>query len=141
MEFTNDQIFSLKPNEVFVFGSNTRGFHKKGAALIAYQDYGAILGQARGLQGKSYAIVTKDLKRGMRSIPLENIQFEISLLFLFAKENPNLKFYVTKIGCNLAGYGVLEIAKLFYALEDKRPANVIIPKVFHRESDLFNIKK
>jgi len=138
--FTPDYIDTLPENGIFVFGSNTQGKHGKGAAKVAYDKFGAIYGQARGLQGKSYAIVTKDLKIGMRSISLENIQKEIEILYIFASENSNLEFYITKIGCQLAGYAQIEIAKLFYALEDKRPNNVIIPKIFHKESNLFNLK-
>ena len=55
-------IKGLKENEVFVFGSNKQGRHGKGAALTARTKFGAIYGQARGLQGQSYAIVTKELR-------------------------------------------------------------------------------
>jgi hypothetical protein len=38
---TPDYITELAPNEVFVFGSNLRGMHGGGAALIAYKKFGA----------------------------------------------------------------------------------------------------
>ena len=57
MRYTSDDIKSLKKNEVFVFGSNLNGNHSGGAAAIAVEKFGAIMGQARGLQGKSYGIV------------------------------------------------------------------------------------
>ena len=53
---------------IFVFGSNTEGRHGAGAALYARQHHGAIYGQARGLQGNSYAIVTKDLSLDRKSV-------------------------------------------------------------------------
>ena len=35
-EYTPDYITELKPNEIFVFGSNLAGAHGGGAALLAY---------------------------------------------------------------------------------------------------------
>ena len=52
-----------EPNVIFVFGSNTEGKHGAGAAALAKSEFGAIQGQAEGLQGNSYAIITKDLKK------------------------------------------------------------------------------
>ena len=61
MKVYKGTILKLKPNQIFVFGSNTQGRHGKGAALCAKERFGAIYGQAYGLQGQSYAIVTKEL--------------------------------------------------------------------------------
>ena len=55
---TDSLVVSLKPNEVFVFGSNLAGFHGGGAARAAYKKFGAIWGQGVGMQGHSYAIPT-----------------------------------------------------------------------------------
>ena len=57
-EFTSERITELKPNEIFVFGSNLAGAHSGGAAGIAYKRFGAIMWQGVGLQGQSYAIPT-----------------------------------------------------------------------------------
>jgi hypothetical protein len=66
------KITSLKPNQIFVFGSNEGGSkgqaptHGAGAAKLAKDKFGAKQGQSRGIQGQSYAIVTKkfyDVKR------------------------------------------------------------------------------
>ena len=57
-EHTPERISALKPNEIFVFGSNLAGMHGGGAARIAYDRFGAIWGQGVGLQGQSYAIPT-----------------------------------------------------------------------------------
>lgn len=51
-------ITSLEPHEVFVFGSNASGAHGGGAARFAYERFGAVWGQAEGLQGQSYGIDT-----------------------------------------------------------------------------------
>jgi len=49
-EYTPEKIVSLKPNEIFVFGSNAEGRHGKGAALDALKYFGAVYGQPDGLQ-------------------------------------------------------------------------------------------
>lgn len=48
----------MKPNQIFVFGSNSQGIHSGGASRIAYEKFGAILGKSTGLHGRSYAIPT-----------------------------------------------------------------------------------
>lgn len=130
MNFTPEKIQTLKPNEIFVFGSNTEGRHGKGAALLARQKFGAIYGQAEGLQGQSYAIITKDLSIGERSIPLTQIGKGIQDMLLFAKENTDKTFLVTKLGSSLAGYHITEIKKLFERLKKWIPDNVILPKEY-----------
>ena len=56
MGFTPDYIDSLQPGQVFVFGSNALGYHTGGASGTARKKFGAVWGQAEGLQGQSYAI-------------------------------------------------------------------------------------
>ena len=50
---TPDRITSLGKNEIFVFGSNLAGAHGGGAARLAYERFGAIMGQGVGLQDKA----------------------------------------------------------------------------------------
>lgn len=123
---TPENITDLKPNEIFVFGSNYAGIHGAGAALLARQKFGAITGNGLGLMGQSYGIATKNRK--LETIGLPTIQAQIVRLFKFAASRPELTFLVTKIGCGLAGYSVEEIAPLFRSKEI--PANVILPKEF-----------
>jgi hypothetical protein len=59
MRVTPKHIVKLDKNEVIVFGANVQGRHGKGAALTAKNKFVAIYGQSKGLQGQSYAIVTK----------------------------------------------------------------------------------
>jgi hypothetical protein len=112
--------------EIFVFGSNTEGKHGAGAALYARQKYGAIYGQARGRQGNSYAIVTKDLNIGTRSISLVNIAKEVDEFIRYAKTHPDDRFILSPIGCGLAGYKFTEIGPLFKDV----PLNVVLPIEF-----------
>lgn len=44
-------ITELKPNQIFVFGSNIEGRHGAGAALFAMRKCGAEYGKSWGLQG------------------------------------------------------------------------------------------
>lgn len=90
--------------EIFVFGSNREGRHGKGAALTARLQHGAIYGQARGLQGNSFGIVTKELRKGIPPVSLQEIKEQVQIFLKFAELNPDLQFNITKIGCGLAGF-------------------------------------
>lgn len=125
---TPNIIQRLDKNQVFVFGSNRQGRHGKGAALTARTKFGAIYGQAKGLQGQSYAIVTKELRSNYKPVTIDEVKEGIDNFIIFAKENTDLTFYVVEIGCNLAYFTVEQIAPLF------RPAlrlkNVYLPQRF-----------
>ena len=120
-EYTPERITELKPNEIFVFGSNLAGAHDGGAARLAYNRFGAIWGQGVGLQGQSYAIPT--MQGGV-----ETIKPYVDEFIAFAKQHQELKFLVTKIGCGIAGFTIDEIAPLFKDAIDVE--NVILPKEF-----------
>ena len=115
---TPEYITSLQPKEIFVFGSNLRGMHGGGAALVAYRKFGAVMGQGVGLQGQSYAIPT--MQGGV-----ETIRPYVDEFILFARQNPSLTFLVTRIGCGIAGFRDEEIAPLFAAAHDLQ--NVVLP--------------
>jgi len=112
---------------IFVFGSNREGRHGAGAALHALCRYGAVYGQAEGLQGQSYAIVTKELRRGAPGVTLEEIAAGVRRFVAFARARPDLHFQVTPIGCGLAGFEDEEIAPLF----EDAPSNVLLPMRFN----------
>ena len=120
-EFTPERISELKPNEIFVFGSNLAGSHGGGAARLAYNRFGAVWGQGVGLQGQSYGIPT--MQGGV-----ETIKPYVDEFIAFAKQHPEYKFLVTKIGCGIAGFAVEEIAPLFAEALDID--NVILPEEF-----------
>ena len=126
MENTPDIIVELKANEIFVFGSNESGRHGKGAAKTAMLKFGAEYGKGYGLQGQSFAIPTKD--RWLKTLPMCEISKYVDDFFAFAKQHPELKFFVTKIGCGLAGYSVREMRELFISREI--PEHVLIPSEF-----------
>ena len=112
MRITRDNIRSLQPNEIFVFGSNLSGIHGGGAALLAYERFKAKYGQGIGLQGFSYAIPTKS--EGIkRTLTIEEIKPYVDEFIKFAQANKHLIFFVTEIGCGLAGHIPEHIAPLF----------------------------
>ena len=127
-KYTPEKIESLEPHQIFVFGSNTEGRHGLGAAKIAKDKFGAIYGQAEGLQGQSYGFVTKDLSKGKQSVSLQDISKGIDRLFAAAENNKTKEFLVTKIGTGLGGFSEAEIAELFS--KKNIPENIVLPKEF-----------
>lgn len=123
-------ITELPPNGIFVFGSNTEGIHGAGAARTALDKFGAEYGNPVGFQGQSYAIITKDLSKGMRSIPLEEIADQVEVLIFWAERSLGYEFFVTKFGCELAGYTIEEIAGTFRG--KKIPPNMIFDEELAR---------
>lgn len=114
-------ITSLKPNEIFVFGSNLAGNHAGGAARLAYVKWGAVWGQGVGLQGQTYAIPT--MHGGV-----EAIRPYVEEFIRFAESHPEQVFLVTEIGCGIAGFTPDEIAPLFAAAVPVQ--NVFLPERF-----------
>ena len=107
-EFTPDSISVLKADEVFVFGSNLEGMHGGGAAYYAFCHFGAVMGCGVGLRGQSYAIPT--MQGGV-----ETIKPYVDDFIIFTQEHPELYFFVTRIGCGIAGFRPRDIAPLFAA--------------------------
>ena len=123
--FTPDYIDRLLPNQIFVFGSNTLGYHTGGASGIARKKFGAVWGQTEGLQGQSYAIPV-DFGKGIRKDT--EVKASVEKFIEFAKQNENLFFFVTRIGCGIGGYRDEEMAQFFKrALEVN---NICLPKSF-----------
>ena len=96
---------------VFVFPSNTAGFHGAGAAKFAYEKKGAQWGKSYGHYGDSFAIPTKD--RDIQTLPLEIIEYFVHGFLAYAYTHPKLYFQVSRIGCGLAGYKDSDIAPMF----------------------------
>lgn len=109
-------------DEIFVFGSNEAGRHGAGAAKAAVDFYGAKYGNGFGLQGRSYAIPTKD--EHIETLPLNVIEAYVEIFLEFVRLNPDKKFFMTRIGCVLAGYDDYQIAPLFV----DAPTNINFPE-------------
>jgi ribosome modulation factor len=138
----NSPITTLKPNEVFIFGSNAGGFHGAGSAGWAYtgmtgnqyragnsllkmpkgtKGKWAVLGQATGYQegttGRSYAICTIINPGAKRSMSLQGIRSQVEQLYQFATAHPELTFLVPQSGepgkPSLNGYTLEENASCY----------------------------
>ena len=119
--YTPEHINVLSPNEVFVFGSNLKGQHVGGAARTALNKFGAINGQGIGIQGQSYGIPT--MHGGVGTIAPYVDRF-----IDFAIGHPEKLFYVTRIGCGIAGFKDDEIAPLFKKALNLD--NICLPETF-----------
>jgi hypothetical protein len=144
--WTGGTITKLEPNYVFVFGSNPEGRHGAGAAKAALK-FGAKYGIGRGLQGQTYALVTKNLKEGFvekladgttktyikagyRSISKEDLIENIEEFYDCAEQNKHLKFFVVykADNKNLNGYSSKELYEML--TKHKIPDNVYLHSSF-----------
>ena len=125
-------IHYLNKDQIFVFGSNTQGRHGKGAALTARLRFGAIYGKPEGIQGKSFAIITKDLtKKTHPSRSTDQIISQIDKLYKYATLHPDKEFIIAyKCGDNnLNAYSSEDMAKMFASRDV--PENIVFDKLFY----------
>ena len=134
--FTPENITKLKQNEVFVFGSNKAGNHVGGAARVAVEKFGAIMGHGEGLQGQSYAIPTLDEQ--MDKVSTEELTRSVRRFADYTRHNTDKVFYVTKIGCGIAGFSVEEIVEVFKSVSFGD--NVVLPQEFGEEKHIDGFK-
>jgi hypothetical protein len=123
---TPENITELAGNEVFVFGSNLLGIHGGGAARTAREKFGAEMGVGEGLTGQCYAFPTVTGPTGSlttRQLSRESLELARDKLFQTAREMPEVTFFLTKVGCGLAGYPKEYMASLFR----DSPPNVVKP--------------
>lgn len=137
MKFTPEKISKLPSDSVFVFGSNTHGYHCGGAAFTASVHFGAVLGQSEGAQGRSYAIPTIIFKPNRAcKVPVDDLKKYLLRFFEYVKSKSNLVFYMTKIGCGIAGWKVDEIMSVIVDVIVQNnitplPTNIVWPKEFY----------
>lgn len=123
--YTPDYIDTLLSNQIFVFGSNSLGYHTGGASGTARKKFGAVWGQPEGIQGQSYAIPV-DFGKGVRKDA--EVKTAIDRFIAFAKAHNELFFFVTRVGCGIAGYHDEEMAQFFRDALNLN--NVCLPKSF-----------
>jgi hypothetical protein len=110
-EYHRDGTLPRPHNQwVWCFGSNLAGVHGAGAAKVAIK-YGARPGVGVGLSKMSYAIPTKD--HDIKTLPLDKIEPYIDRFKKFTLDHKYVKFWVTAVGCGLAGYKDADIAPMF----------------------------
>lgn len=129
LRVTPEDMGTLEPDQIFVFGSNEAGFHGAGAALYANKRFGAEMYFGFGPTGQTFAIPTKDWM--VMQLPLEVVKHYVERFIAFTqmKSAKKTKFMVTRIGCGLAGFTVEQIAPLFKDCREQK--NIWLPQDFH----------
>lgn len=99
------------PGEIFVFGSNLRGIHGAGAAKFAVDKCQAQMGVGEGLTGESYALPTC----AFPGIPMDlpDVAAASARFVAFAKTHPEYHFFLTRVGCGIAGFTDAQIKPMF----------------------------
>ena len=101
-----------KDGQIFVFGSNLSGFHYGGAARAAHEHFGAEWGQGIGFSGQSYALPTLG-EFAESSLSIEEIEGHVEDFADFVRQNQDMRFFVTRVGCVIAGFSDAVIAPIF----------------------------
>jgi len=138
MQFKSDPnlVTELKPNQVFVFGSNEAGAHTGGAAGVAFwldthlplhkplkneigkwSVFGVGRGLQRGYEGQSWGIVTIKRPGQMRSTSRREIYDQLVELVEYANLHPELEFLITPLAEGYAGYDREEMKAVWLLLE------------------------
>lgn len=120
--YSPDIITELGDSQVFVFNQKQGGHSRFPSAQTAVKKFGAASWVGEGLTGQSYAIPCDydDLK---------SIAAHVHTFIQFAKANPQLEFFVTRIACGKGtAWKVSDIALLFK--EAISIENILLPKDF-----------
>lgn len=112
---------------IWVFGSNLLGRHAGGAARVAAERFGARDGVAYGATGDAYAIPT--VGRYGERLPLEQVGEEVAAFITYARLHSVSRFFVTRVGCGIAGFTDADIAPLFR----EAPANCSLPEAWRAQ--------
>lgn len=80
---------------------------------------------------------------GFKCVKMGFLEASIDKFIDFVLNNQQLTFYLTKIGCGIAGWDIEEVKRIFWKVVDSYnpvpwegrglPANLIIPKEFDHE--------
>ena len=119
--FTPNHIFSLRPNQIFVFGTDKKGSQKYGAAGLAAKRFGAKIGVVEGKTGDCYALPTKGFS-------IIDLQHAVTRFKNYVDANPQFIYLITPVGCGHARFNVSEVAKMFEPFITY--SNVMLPKIF-----------
>ncbi len=118
---TPNHVYYLKQNQIFVFGTDTKGSQLYGAAGLAAKRFKAEKGIFNGPTGNCYALPTKGFNFSELSSAVEQ-------LLIYVKNHSNNTFLVTPVGCGHAGFNVNEVAALFKPF--LKCENVMLPEMF-----------
>lgn len=99
---------------IFVFGSNLLGIHGAGAAGYARKELGAQLGIGEGPTGRTYALPT--CYRPGEPITLQELAVYVDNFLRYAEKHPETRFFVSAVGCGIAGFTEDEVSYIFREL-------------------------
>lgn len=119
--YSPDKINHLKPNQIFVYGSNIDGWNGGGAASDAEKYFGAKSGVGEGPNGQCYAIPTMGGS-------VDSIKPYVDRFIQYAANHSEFDFILTPIGCGIARYTPKQIAPLFK--EGLKYNNILFPASF-----------
>jgi hypothetical protein len=114
-------VHTASDPRVFVFGSNRLGIHGAGAARYATVELGAQRGVGEGPTGRTYALPTC-LAPGT-PLTLREMTNHVERFLEHARVHSNTRFFVSAVGCGIAGFSENEIAPLFA----RAPENCDLP--------------
>lgn len=135
MKTYKNKINRLEKNQIFCFGSNPIKIQGAGAALFAVKkgwcSSNESMNNCLSRSGRAWGIVTVTGPGKKKSKTPEEIANNISKLYRFAKDNPDMEFlvaYTGKSNYNLNGYSNKQLAEMFSSLEI--PDNVVFEEEF-----------
>lgn len=99
---------------VFVFGSNAAGIHGAGAAAYARLELGAVLGVGEGPTGRTYALPT--CYRPGEPVTMPELAVYVYNFLEYARQHPDTRFFVSPVGCGIAGFTEEEVSYIFREL-------------------------
>jgi hypothetical protein len=124
--YHTDGTLPVRNDAIFVFGSNLKGIHGKGAAKVAKERFGAIIGTAEGLRGKSYAIPTK--RTPYEPLTLEEVEYYVNRFVQHCSDSWSGFYFLTRVGCGLAGFDDRVIAPMFKGIAKLEMQSFSIPE-------------
>ena len=136
------KVTSLKPNQIFAFGSNPLGINGNptkgtgGGALVAYNiadvKQGEIVDNKLSDSGKAWGITTVTAPGKKKSKTPQQITEGIAKLYEYAKQNPEKEILVSDYSkSNLNGYTGQEMADMFKNA-GVIPSNIVFNKNFQK---------
>lgn len=96
---------------IWVFPSNEAGKHARGLARMARVNFRAEFGVGSGRTGNAFAIPVRD--KHNRMLPLNAVADSIAAFLDHARHQPQLNFFIPRIGCAAGEFSDDQIGPLF----------------------------
>ncbi len=106
---TPKKIVRLRSNQIFVFGTDSKGSQKHGAAGLAAKSFGVKVGVVDGPTGMCYALPTLGFTE-------QDLTHAVERFEQYVRTNMKYTYLVTAVGCGHAGFEVTKVANMFKGL-------------------------